>query len=238
VLLGRLQGLTAPGACGRAEMLLEQFRLGDAARCLAGTYSGGMRRRLDLAASLIVPRAIVFLDEPTTGLDPRNRLELWDAIEQLAREGTTIVLTTQYLEEADRLCDTIVVIDNGRAIAQGTSAELKRRTGDTQLALTAHDAGQLQRAQIALERQHVGSVARVNGRELTIAVSGDPLDVLARATDALRAGAVAVDELALRHPTLDDAFLALTGQHIARSLSDSSTKPVASAQEASDDDRG
>jgi daunorubicin resistance ABC transporter ATP-binding subunit len=230
VLLGRLQGLSASAARGRARTLLEQFRLHDAARRLAGTYSGGMRRRLDLAASLMVARPIVFLDEPTTGLDPRSRLELWDAIEQLAREGTTIVLTTQYLEEADRLCDTIVVIDSGRAIAQGTPVELRRQTGGTQLAVTVRDVDQLQAARVAFAREYADSAVHVDGRELTIAVSGEPLDVLARATDALRVGAVTIDELALRHPTLDDAFLALTGQPITSTPQTARTVPVAHAQ--------
>jgi ABC-2 type transport system ATP-binding protein len=237
VLLGRLQGLSASAARGHAQTLLEQFHLQDAAGRLAGTYSGGMRRRLDLAASLMVARPIVFLDEPTTGLDPRSRLELWDAIERLAAEGTTLVLTTQYLEEADRLCDTIVVIDNGRAIAQGTPAELRRRTGGTQLAVTVRDADQLPGAQRALERAYADSTAHDAGRELTIGVSGDPLDVLARATDALRADAIAIDELALRPPTLDDAFLALTGQHIEAVPADGQSNSVTSTLEAGDEPR-
>ncbi len=212
ILLGRLQGLNAREARARTGELLERFGLAGAAGRLVGTYSGGMRRRLDLAASLIVERPIVFLDEPTTGLDPRSRLDLGAAIEELSRRGTTIVLTTQYLDEADRLADTIAVIDHGRVIAQGSPTELKRETGGQRLEITPRDLADTEMIRVAVDQLTAGN-ARVSAHDgrVIAPVSGEAVEVLWRATTVLRDAGLAVEDLALRQPTLDDAFLSLTG---------------------------
>jgi ABC-2 type transport system ATP-binding protein len=212
VLLARLQGLRAREARRRAGELLERFALSPAASRLAGTYSGGMRRRLDLAATLAVPRPIVVLDEPTTGLDPASRFRLWAAIGDLSRAGTTIVLTTQYLEEADQLADIIAVIDKGKVIVSGAPSQIKARAGGQRLEVALHDATDTERAKTALEALTTGRArAEVHERRATVPVSGDALELLTRAATALRAQGLAVDDLTLRQPTLDEAFLTLTG---------------------------
>ena len=209
VMMGRLYRLTKASATVRAQELLEQFDLVEAAERPAKTYSGGMRRRLDLAVSLIAAPPVIFLDEPTTGLDPRSRLAMWDVIKQLMAGGTTILLTTQYLEEADQLADRIVVIDGGKVIAEGTAAELKAKVGKDRLELTFADASQLDRAVAALGKR----VADTNAKESTVSViindvNSDVSDVLAD----LRQQDIAVLSMTVHKPTLDDVFMTLTGK--------------------------
>jgi ABC-2 type transport system ATP-binding protein len=210
-MVGRLYRLSKRDARGRATELLERFDLADAAGRPAKTYSGGMRRRLDIAASLIARPRVLFLDEPTTGLDPRSRLGMWEFIADLADGGTTILLTTQYLEEADRLADRMVVIDRGRVIARGTADELKAQVGGQRLELTMAEAAELLVAAerlrpLALEEPHLDETAR----RLSLPVSGG-IDVLAEAIRRLEGTGVEVLDLALRRPDLDDVFLTLTG---------------------------
>jgi ABC-2 type transport system ATP-binding protein len=210
-MVGRLYRLSKREARVRSTELLERFDLADAAGRPAKTYSGGMRRRLDIAASLIARPRVLFLDEPTTGLDPRSRLGMWEFIADLADGGTTILLTTQYLEEADRLADRMVVIDRGRVIARGTADELKAQVGGQRLELTLSDAGELLVAAerlrpLALDEPHLDETAR----RLSMPVSGG-IDVLADAIRRLEGSGVDVLDLALRRPDLDDVFLTLTG---------------------------
>jgi ABC-2 type transport system ATP-binding protein len=201
---GRLFHLAPRDARRRADELLERFGLADVARKQAKTYSGGMRRRLDLAASFILAPRVLFLDEPTTGQDPRNRNEVWDAVRSFVDEGTTVLLTTHYLDEADQLADQISVIDRGRVIAEGTPAELKARVGGSQVeVVVAPDA--LPVAAAALERA-CGTVS-IDERRIT-APAPDPVGALL----ALAEVGVTAEDVALRRPTLDDVFLQLTGE--------------------------
>lgn len=209
VMMGRLYRLTKKSAKARAQELLEEFDLVKAADRPTKTYSGGMRRRLDLAVSLIATPPIIFLDEPTTGLDPRSRLAMWDIIKSLMAKGTTILLTTQYLEEADQLADQIVVIDGGKVIAEGTAAELKRKVGEDRLELTFKDAAALTAARAALGKTKVD----VDDQQLTVSlnisnINKDVKDVL----DKLAAAKVAISLMEVHKPTLDDVFLSLTGK--------------------------
>jgi len=211
-MVGRLYHLPKQIARTRAEEILERFQLTDAADRPARTYSGGMRRRLDLGASLVGRPRVLFLDEPTTGLDPRSRLELWDVIRELVRDGTTIMLTTQYLEEADRLADGIAVVDVGRVIARGTPDELKARVGGEVLALRVSDRSRVPAAAGAvLGLGPGGGKVDNNTGEITIPVGPDGPRLLTEAVRRLDAEGIEIADIALRRPTLDDVFLALTG---------------------------
>jgi len=214
VMIGRLHHLPRGEATGRADELLEQFSLVDAGDRLVKTYSGGMRRRLDLAATLVARPEVLFLDEPTTGLDPRARNELWDVLDTLVAEGTTILLTTQYLEEADRLADDIVVIDHGRVIARGDAASLKRQVGGAQLALTVADPARRGDA-LRVLADVAGEDAHADGDGRTLrAPTGGGASAVAELARRLDADGVEVEDIGLTRPTLDDVFLTLTGAHI------------------------
>ena len=208
-LVGRLYHLPRPEVDRRVDALLERFELTDAADRVSKTYSGGMRRRLDLAAALVNRPRVLFLDEPTTGLDPRSRLGLWDVLEGLVRDGTTILLTTQYLEEADRLADRIAVIDQGRLIAEGTSDELKDSVGGAVLVVRPAAAQDAAAARAVLAGLRAGDVTDGSGGELHVA--GGSLALVTRTARALEKAGIEVSDLALRRPTLDDVFLSLTG---------------------------
>ncbi|MCW5253948.1 ATP-binding cassette domain-containing protein [Streptomyces sp. SHP 1-2] len=213
-MVGQLYQMRAKDAKRRAGELLEQFHLADAGDRPAKTYSGGMRRRLDLAAALVVSPPVMFMDEPTTGLDPRNRQQLWEVIKQLVSGGTTLLLTTQYLEEADHLAHDIAVVDHGRVIAKGTSDQLKARTGGERVEV------------VVREREHLGTASEVlrglgegettveeHMRKLTVPVTGGAR-LLAEVIRELDTRGIGIDDIGLRRPTLDDVFLSLTG-HVA-----------------------
>ncbi len=209
-LIGRLTQLPRRRIAGRADILLERFGLADAADRIVRTYSGGMRRRLDLAAALVHQPPVLFLDEPTTGLDPQGRLELWDIIRELVADGTTVLLTTQYLDEADRLAHHIVVVDRGRIIAEGSPAELKARVGSTVIEVELADEAEAQRAEALLAPFGAGC-GRDHGT-ICLKIEDGPR-VLIDVLRALDAGHVVPLSLAVREPSLDDAFLTLTGRH-------------------------
>jgi ABC-2 type transport system ATP-binding protein len=209
VMVGRLYGKSRADAKARAAELLRQFDLVEAARRPAKTYSGGMRRRLDLAAALVEAPPVLFLDEPTTGLDPRSRLDLWGTIETLVSGGTTVLLTTQYLDEADRLADRIAVIDRGRVIAEGTPDELKDRVGGERLEVRLSDPGQADAAARSLAPLCVEEPV-VEGNVVKLAVPPRP-GLIVDAVRLLDSAGVGVEDLGLRRPTLDDVFLTLTG---------------------------
>jgi ABC-2 type transport system ATP-binding protein len=209
-IIGRLYHLRWPQARSRAAELLEQFDLTDAAERAAKNYSGGMQRRLDLAASLVGHPRVLFLDEPTTGLDPRSRLGMWDIIRSLVADGTTILLTTQYLDEADDLANEIVVIDHGEVIAAGTAEELKGRAGGDVVEFSVPDrsrVGDAARAVSSLGEPHSDAETGV----VNVGVGGRGSDALVEAVRALDAAGVETTGLALRRPSLDDVFLTLTG---------------------------
>jgi ABC-2 type transport system ATP-binding protein len=211
-LIGRLYHLSWPDARSRAAELLEQFELVDAADRQAKTYSGGMQRRLDLAASLVGQPKVLFLDEPTTGLDPRSRLGMWDVIRSLAAGGTTILLTTQYLDEADELADTIVVFDHGQVIAQGTAEDLKSQIGGDVLEFVVPDRTKVKDAVAAIKPLGDGEphVAPDTGM-VSVGVGSRGSDALIEAVRSLDAAGIVTHGLALRRPSLDDVFLAITG---------------------------
>jgi ABC-2 type transport system ATP-binding protein len=211
-IIGRLFHLPWPQARSRAVELLEQFDLADAADRSAKNYSGGMQRRLDLAASLVGHPQVLFLDEPTTGLDPRSRLGMWDIIRSLVAAGTTLLLTTQYLDEADELADEIVVIDHGLVIAAGTSEELKSRVGGDVLEFTVPDRNRISDAVAAIARVGEGEPhADKETGVVNVGVGGRGSEALVDAVRALDGAGVLTHGLALRRPSLDDVFLALTG---------------------------
>jgi ABC-2 type transport system ATP-binding protein len=210
-MFGRLYQLPSAEAHRRADALLDQFDLADAADRTVKTYSGGMRRRLDLASALIGRPRLLFLDEPTTGLDPRSRLGMWDVIRGLVRDGSTLLLTTQYLEEADELADTIAVVDHGRIIARGTADELKSQVGGERIEIVIHDRAAITRASEVLTRDtHGAPILDAHTRKLTVPATGGAQTLMQVVRDLDEAG-IAVDDLALRRPTLDDVFLSLTG---------------------------
>ena len=210
-LFGQLLGLTKRRVRQRATELLEQFELTDAANKSVGQYSGGMRRRLDLAASLIRTPDVLFLDEPTAGLDPRSRNRLWDAVRSVVGQGTTVLLTTQYLDEADQLADRISVMDSGRVIAEGTADELKARIGGDRIEVIVHRAADLPTTADLVERI---TAARPDIDEDQRQVSAPVRERVAALTQVVRAlhdAGVAAEDIGLRRPTLDEAFLSLTG---------------------------
>jgi ABC-2 type transport system ATP-binding protein len=210
-LFGRLYRLSKGDALQRAKELLEQFALSDAGDRVVKTYSGGMRRRLDLACALTGRPRLLFLDEPTTGLDPRSRLALWDVIRERVRAGSTVLLTTQYLEEADALADTIAVVDHGTIIARGTADELKKQIGGERIEVVVHSPGDLERATAVLAAVCAGDcVTDTRLRRLTVPADGGAQRLLQVLRD-LDAAGIAIDDIGLRRPTLDDVFLALTG---------------------------
>ena len=231
-MIGRLYHLGRNASRARARELLAQFRIEEAGDRMAKTYSGGMRRRLDLAGALVADPPVLFLDEPTTGLDPRGRTDMWEVIQGLVAGGTSLLLTTQYLEEADLLAHNIVVIDRGLVIAEGSSDELKAQVGGERLEVTVADATQLVAARDLLGPLGVGEVSlEHHRRSLHLPVSGGA----AVLTDALRrldAAGIVLDDVGLRRPTLDDVFLSLTG-HAAEQHDHGESPLVPAVREAS-----
>jgi ABC-2 type transport system ATP-binding protein len=216
-MIGRLYHLGRKPSRVRARELLAQFGLEDAGDRMAKTYSGGMRRRLDLAGALVADPPVLFLDEPTTGLDPRSRTDLWEVIQRLVAGGTSLLLTTQNLEEADLLAHNIVVIDHGKVIAEGTADQLKAQVGGERLEITVADGAQLETARELLEPLGVGRAALdAHRRSLLMPVSGGPA-VLTDALRTLDSAQIVLDDVGLRRPTLDDVFLSLTGHAAGQS---------------------
>jgi ABC-2 type transport system ATP-binding protein len=212
VMFGRLYHIGGAAARSRADELLERFDLTEAAGRPVKTYSGGMRRRLNLAGSLIVRPQVLFLDKPTIGLDPRGRIGMWDVIANLVREGATLLLTTQYLEEADRLANTIAVVDHGRMIASGTADELRARVGGERVEVVIHDRARLGEAigAVCAACENETTSVDPHTRQIVVPTSGGS-HVLVEVIRELDSRRIAIDDIALRRPTLDDVFLALTG---------------------------
>ena len=223
-MFGRLYGLTSAEARRRADELLTRFDLEEAGDRVAKTYSGGMRRRLDLASALIGEPRLLFLDEPTTGLDPRSRLAMWDVIRTQVRSGATLLLKTQYLEEADELADTIAVVDHGRIIARGTADELKTQVGGERIEVVVAHREDLPRAVALLDPEGHGTVDE-HTRRLTIAADRGA-DQLVEVVGRLGREAIALADVGLRRPTLDDVFLSLTG-HAAEEIDNPDSKAAA-----------
>ena len=210
-MVGRLYGMNKPDSRARARELIGRFRLDDAADRPAKTYSGGMRRRLDLAGALVAEPAVVLLDEPTTGLDPRGRLETWEVIGELVADGATVLLTTQYLEEADQLADTILVIDHGRVIASGTADHLKAEVGGELLEIVVAEPAELEAAARVLTDIGTGEpTVETHHRRVQVLVEGGTKSLI-EALRRLDAEHVVVLDVGLHRPTLDDVFLSLTG---------------------------
>lgn len=211
-MVGRLYHLSASDSRRRARDLIELFELSEAQNRPVKGFSGGMRRRIDLACALVIDPVVLFLDEPTTGLDPRSRLGLWDIIQRLVDRGTTVLLTTQYLEEADRLANDIAVIDHGRVIAQGTADELKSSTGGQRIQLTLVDTADGEAARALLERVGTGPVdADPDGRSFTVTV-GEGAAALQQVLAGVAERRIELHDIGMQRPTLDDVFLGLTGQ--------------------------
>jgi ABC-2 type transport system ATP-binding protein len=225
-MIGRLYHLGKARSRARARELLERFDLVEAADRPVKTYSGGMRRRLDLAGALVAKPPVLFLDEPSSGLDPRSRTELWDVIRELVARGTTLLLTTQYLEEADQLADDIVVIDHGREIAHGTSDQLKIQVGGERIEVSVTEAADVAIAREVLTPIAVGEIqVDERSRALTAPISGGAT-VLTQALRDLDARGVVIQDVGLRRPTLDDVFLSLTG-HVAEAAASNGGEPEA-----------
>ncbi|MFS0884736.1 ATP-binding cassette domain-containing protein [Aeromicrobium sp. 179-A 4D2 NHS] len=220
-MVGRLYGMRAKDAGARARELLERFGLSDAADRPSKTYSGGMRRRLDLAGALVAQPPVIVLDEPTTGLDPRSRQQMWDVISDLVASGATVLLTTQYLEEADLLADNIIVIDRGRAIAEGTADQLKSQVGGERIEVVVDDPAHVAKVEGFLSEVALGEVT-VRERTVTAGVSGTGADDLMRVLEHITGEGIDVLDIGLRRPTLDDVFLTLTG----REAEDDTTEEV------------
>ncbi|WP_374775538.1 ATP-binding cassette domain-containing protein [Streptomyces sp. NBC_01310] len=215
-MVGQLYQMKARAAKARAAELLDRFNLSDAADRTAKTYSGGMRRRLDLAAALVVSPPVMFMDEPTTGLDPRNRQQLWGIIQELVAGGTTLLLTTQYLEEADHLAHDICVVDHGKVIARGTSDQLKARTGGERVEVVVHERDHIATAREVLAGFGKGeTTVEEHTRKLTVPVSGGA-KLLAEVIRELDGLGIEIDDIGLRRPTLDDVFISLTGHAAER----------------------
>ena len=221
-MVGRLYGEKRAAAKRRANELLERFDLVEAGGRVAKTYSGGMRRRLDLAAALVAKPPVIFLDEPTTGLDPRSRLDLWETIEHLVADGTTVLLTTQYLDEAERLADRIAVIDSGRVIADGTADQLKSRVGGSRIEVKLTHAAAGFAAATALEGM-TEDAPQIDEDVVRVTV-GDRSGAIMEAARRLDRAGVGVEDLVVRRPTLDDVFLSLTG-HAAATEEDDRPDP-------------
>ncbi|AZM55145.1 daunorubicin/doxorubicin resistance ABC transporter ATP-binding protein DrrA [Streptomyces sp. WAC 01529] len=223
-MVGQLYQMKAKEAKVRAGELLDRFNLADAADRPSKTYSGGMRRRLDLAAALVVSPPVMFMDEPTTGLDPRNRQQLWEVIEELVSGGTTLLLTTQYLEEADHLAHDICVVDHGRVIARGTADQLKARTGGERVEVVVHEREHIATASEVLRGLGKGEVTVAeHTRKLTVPVTGGA-KLLAEVIRELDTRGIEIDDIGLRRPTLDDVFISLTGHVAALEDEDEGTK--------------
>ncbi|MEU9865245.1 ATP-binding cassette domain-containing protein [Streptomyces sp. NPDC047971] len=229
-IFGRLFHLGARRARARAGELLDRFQLAEAADRNAGTYSGGMRRRLDLAASMILTPDVLFLDEPTTGLDPRGRGEVWDAVRALVAGGTTVLLTTQYLDEADRLASRITVMDRGRAIADDTPDGLKNRVGGDRIEVVVADAADLPAVRKALARVAAAEPAVDEGDRRVHAPVTDRVAALTEVARTLRDERIPVEDLGLRRPSLDDVFLTLTGRPSADVTTDEAGATRAGAE--------
>ncbi|MHC0430790.1 ATP-binding cassette domain-containing protein [Streptomyces sp. O3] len=229
-MVGQLYQMSARDAKKRAGELLERFNLADAADRPSKTYSGGMRRRLDLAAALVVSPPVMFMDEPTTGLDPRNRQALWDVIRELVGGGTTLLLTTQYLEEADNLAHDICVIDHGRVIARGTSDQLKSQTGGERVEVVVHDREHMPTADEVLRGFARGETTiEEHTRKLTVPVVGGA-KLLAEVIRELDARGIEIDDIGLRRPTLDDVFISLTGHAAETAAEDADSEQTENAK--------
>ncbi|MEU8868425.1 ATP-binding cassette domain-containing protein [Streptomyces umbrinus] len=236
-MVGQLYQMRSKQAKVRAVELLEQFHLADAADRPAKTYSGGMRRRLDLAAALVVSPPVMFMDEPTTGLDPRNRQQLWEVIKDLVSGGTTLLLTTQYLEEADHLAHEIAVVDQGRVIARGTADQLKARTGGERVEVVVHEREHIETASEVLRGFGKGdTTVEQHTRKLTVPVTGGA-KLLAEVIRELDTRGIEIDDIGLRRPTLDDVFLSLTGHHAEAEEQENGTDEDAKGRKGKKDNK-